>query len=84
MGGTTALCCLYNDRLPFHSRRNEEQKKTEVLLCCHSVQDSLSSSWMSTNIKIKICVTMIFLLFCMGVKLDFSHEGGMQAEGVRE
>ena len=35
----------------------------------HSVQNLLSSSLPSKNIKIKIYRTVICLLFCMGVKL---------------
>jgi hypothetical protein len=36
--------------------------------CCNSVQNILSSSLLSKNIQIKIC-----LYFCMGVKLGHSH-----------
>ena len=37
--------------------------------CCHLVQNLLSSSLISKNIKIKIYRTIMLLLFCMGVKL---------------
>ena len=37
--------------------------------CYHSVQNLLSSRLLSKNLKIKIYRTIIFLLFCMGVKL---------------
>ena len=37
--------------------------------CYHSVQNLLSSSLLSKNLKIKIYRTVIFPLFCMGVKL---------------
>jgi len=39
----------------------------------HSVQNILSSSLLSKNLKIEIYRTIIFLLFCMGVKLGRSH-----------
>ena len=38
--------------------------------CYYSVQNLLSSSLLSKNLKIKIYRTVILLLFCMGVKLD--------------
>jgi hypothetical protein len=41
--------------------------------CSHSVQNLLSSSLLSKNLKIKIYRTVIFLLFFMGVKLGRSH-----------
>jgi hypothetical protein len=42
--------------------------------CYHSVQNGLSSSFLSKNIKIKIYRAIIFCLsFCMGVKLGRSH-----------
>ena len=41
--------------------------------CCNSVQNLLFSSLLSKNIKIKIHRTIIFLLFCMGVKLGRSQ-----------
>ena len=37
--------------------------------CYNSVQNPLSSSLLSENLKIKIYTTIICLLFCMGVKL---------------
>ena len=37
--------------------------------CCYSVQNLLSSSLLSKNMKIKIHRTTVFLLFCKGVKL---------------
>ena len=37
--------------------------------CCHLVQNLLSSSLISKNIKIKIYRTVMLLLFCMGVEL---------------
>jgi len=37
--------------------------------CYYSVQNVLSSSLLSKDIKIKIYRTIILLLFCMGVKL---------------
>ena len=37
--------------------------------CCCSVQNLLSSSWLSKNIKVKVYRATVFLLFCMGVKL---------------
>jgi hypothetical protein len=37
--------------------------------CYHSVQNLLSSSLLSKNLKIKIYRTKFSLLFCMGVKL---------------
>jgi len=41
--------------------------------CYHSVQNLLSSSLLSKNLKIKIYRTIILLLLCMGVKLGRSH-----------
>jgi len=41
--------------------------------CCHSLQNLLSSSLLSKNLKIKIYRTITCLLFCMGVKLGPSH-----------
>ena len=37
--------------------------------CCHSVQNILSSSLLSKNLKIKIYRTEILPVVCMGVKL---------------
>ena len=41
--------------------------------CYNLVQNLLSSSFLSHNIKIKIYRTKRCLLFCMGVKFGFSH-----------
>jgi len=43
--------------------------------CYHSVQNLLSSIFLSKNLKIKTYRTEICLLFCMGLKLDRSHWG---------
>jgi len=44
-------------------------------VCYHLVQSLLSSSLLSKNIKIKIYRTIIFPVFCMGVKLGRSQWG---------
>jgi hypothetical protein len=41
--------------------------------CNHSVQNLLSASLLSKNVKIKINKTIILPVFCMGVKLGHSH-----------
>jgi len=41
--------------------------------CYHSLQNLLSSSSLSKNLKIKTCRTIILLLFWMGVKLGRPH-----------
>ena len=41
--------------------------------CYHLVQNLLSSSLLSKNLKIKIYRTVLCLLFCMGVKLGHSQ-----------
>ena len=41
--------------------------------CHHSVQNLLSSSFLSKNTKIKIYRTIILPLFCMGVKIGRPH-----------
>ena len=41
--------------------------------CYHSLQNLLSSSLTSKNLKIKIYGIIILILFCMGVKLGRSH-----------
>jgi len=41
--------------------------------CYHLVQNLLSSNLLSKNVKIKIRRSLIWLLFCMGVRLDLSH-----------
>ena len=41
--------------------------------CYHSLQNLLSCSLVSKNLKIKIYRTIILLLFYMGVKLGLSH-----------
>ena len=43
--------------------------------CYHSVQNLLSSSLLSRNLKIKVHRTVILPVFCMGVKLGRSHWG---------
>jgi len=40
--------------------------------CCHLVQNLLSSSLLSKNLRIKLYRTIVCLLFCMGVKLGRS------------
>jgi len=42
-------------------------------VCYHSVQNSLSSSLLSKNLKINIYRTIILPVFCMSVKLNLSH-----------
>ena len=42
-------------------------------LCCHSVQDLFSSSFLSKNSKIKIYRTIILPIVFMGVKVGWSH-----------
>jgi hypothetical protein len=44
-------------------------------VCCHSVQNLLSSSLLSKNKNIKIYRTIILLLFCVGVKHGRLHSG---------
>ena len=44
-----------------------------VNACYHSMQNLLPSSLPSKNIQIKIYITIIFLLFYMGVKLGRSY-----------
>jgi len=41
--------------------------------CYHSVQNPLSSSFLSKNIKIKIYGTIILPVVCMGVELGSSR-----------
>jgi len=41
--------------------------------CCLSVQNLLTSSLLSKNIKIKIYRIIVLLLFCVGVKHCHSH-----------
>jgi hypothetical protein len=41
--------------------------------CCHSVHNLLSSILLFKNIKVKKYVTIIFPVFCMGLKLGRSH-----------
>jgi len=41
--------------------------------CCHSVQNLLSSSLFSKNIKIEIYRTIILPVVCMGVELGRSQ-----------
>jgi hypothetical protein len=42
--------------------------------CYHLVQSLSSSRLLSRNVKVKIYKTIILQLFCMGVKLGFSHQ----------
>ena len=56
------------------TNRNSIQKEIKSRLklgnaCYHSVQNLLSSSLLSKNLKIKTYRTIISLLFCMDVKL---------------
>ena len=54
----------------------QEEIKSRLKLgnaCYHSVQNLLSSSLLSKNLKIKIYRTIIWLLFCVCVKLGRSH-----------
>ena len=60
--------------ISFTTNKNsiQEEIKSRLKLgnaCYYSVQNVLSSSLLSKNLKIKIYRTIIFLLFCMGVKL---------------
>jgi hypothetical protein len=41
--------------------------------CYHSVQNLSSSRLLSKNTKIRVYRTIIYLLFCMDVKLGLSH-----------
>jgi len=41
--------------------------------CYYSVQNLLSSTLLSKNLKIKIYSSIIYLLFCMGVKIGHSY-----------
>jgi len=57
----------------------QEEIKSRLKLgnaCYHSVQNLLSSSLPSKKLKIKIYITIILPLFCMGVKLGRYIEGG--------
>ena len=50
----------------------QEEMKSRLMswnACYHSVQNLLSSSLLSKNLKIKIYRTIILPVFCMGVKL---------------
>ena len=56
------------------TNQNSIQKEIKSKLklgnaCYHSVQNFLSSSLLSKNLKIKIYRTIICLLFCMDVEL---------------
>jgi len=60
------------------THQNSIQKEIKFRLklgnaCNHLVQNLLSSSLLSKNLKIKIFRTIICLLFCMGVKLGHSR-----------
>jgi len=50
-----------------------ESRLKSGAVCYHSVQNLLSSSFLSKNINIKIYRTEILPDFCMGVKLGLSH-----------
>ena len=51
--------------------------------CYHSVQNLLSSSLLSKNLKIKIYRTIILLVVLYGCETwSLTFEGGTQAEGV--
>jgi hypothetical protein len=52
--------------------------------CCHSVQNFLSSSLLSKNIKIKIYRIIIFLLFLSVRNLIAHIKGGTYADSVLE
>ena len=52
--------------------------------CHHSVQNLLSSSFLSRNIKIKIHKTVILPVVLYGCDLVCHTEGGTEAEGVCE
>ena len=52
--------------------------------CHHSVQNLLSSNFLSRNIKIKIHKTVILPAVLCGCDLVCHTEGGTEAEGVRE
>jgi len=54
----------------------QEEIKSRLKLgdaCYYSVQNLLSSSLLSKNLKIKICITVILFVVFMGVKLGRSH-----------
>jgi hypothetical protein len=54
----------------------QEENKSRLTsgnACYISVQNLLSSSLLSKNLKIKIYRTIICLLFCMGLKIGCSH-----------
>jgi hypothetical protein len=61
--GTTLL----TDQNSIQDEINSRLKSGNV--CCHSVQNLLSSNLLSNNLKVKICRTIILPVFCMGVKL---------------
>ena len=74
--------CIYSfcgiNRGTTLTNRNSIQEEIKSRLksenaCCYSVQNILSSSLLSKNIKIKIYRTIILLLFFMGVKLGRSR-----------
>jgi len=55
---------------------NQEEIKSRLKrgnACYHLVQNLLSSSLLSKNLKIKIHRTKILPLFCMGVRLGHPH-----------
>jgi len=56
----------------------QEEIKSRVKsgkVCYHSVRNLLSPNFLSINLKNKIYITIICLLFCTGVKLGRSHRG---------
>ena len=62
------------------THQNSIQKKIKCRLklgnaCYHLVQNLLSSSLLSKNLKIKIFRTIIFPVVCTGVELGHSHWG---------
>ena len=74
--GTPPLCS-YTAKLATHSQIWHYFEVFCPTACYHSVQNILSSSLLSKNLKIKIAYTELkfCLLFCMGVKLGRSHWG---------
>jgi hypothetical protein len=53
------------NELKFHSGRNKSRLKSRNA-CCHSVQNLLSSSFLSKNIKIEIYRTIILPVVVYG------------------
>ena len=68
----------YGGHVMFLLPQNSIQEETYSRLksgnaFCHSVQNLMSSSLLSKNIKIKIHRIIILSVFCMGVKLGRVH-----------